>query len=245
MGDRTGFVWQQPPAYNRIDELAAAKWQRLKIQPSELCTDVEFLRRVSLDLTGLPPTADDVRAFVADTRDSRVKREEMVDRLIGSKEYIEYWTNKWADLLQVNRKFLGVEGAAAFRKWIREEVAQNTPYDQFVRQILTASGSNQDHPPASYFKILREPAPTMENTTHLFLGGALQLQQVPRSPLRALDPGPVLPDGGLLRPRRSEGRSGGGGQEGRRHGGRKAPSRSMRSSRTRAPARSPTTAPAR
>ena len=75
-----------------------------------LCTDAEFLRRVYLDLTGLPPTADDVRAFLADTRDSRVKRDELVDRLIGSPEFVEYWTNKWADLLQVNRKFLGVEG---------------------------------------------------------------------------------------------------------------------------------------
>ena len=88
----------------------------MKIQPSDLCTDAEFLRRVYLDLTGLPPTADEVRAFLADTRDTRVKRDELIDRLIGSTEYVEHWTNKWADLLQVNRKFLGVEGAVAFRE---------------------------------------------------------------------------------------------------------------------------------
>ena len=127
MGDRSGFVWEQPPAYNKIDELAAAKWQRMKISPPELCTDAEFLRRVYLDLTGLPPTADDVRAFLADPRDSRVKREALVDKLIGSPEFVDYWTNKWADLLQVNRKFLGVEGPVAFRKWIRDQVATNTP----------------------------------------------------------------------------------------------------------------------
>ncbi|MCS6852554.1 MAG: DUF1553 domain-containing protein [Gemmataceae bacterium] len=169
MGDRTGFLWTPPPVYNRIDELTAAKWQRMKILPSDVCTDAEFIRRVSIDLTGLPPTADEVRAFLADPRDSRVKRDEWVDRLIGSPAYVEHWTNKWADLLQVNRKFLGPEGAAAFRKWIREEVAKNTPYDEFVRKILTATGSNKDNPAASYFKILRDPAPTMENTTHLFL----------------------------------------------------------------------------
>src|SRR5262249_52184005 len=140
-----------------------------KIRPSELCSDVEFLRRVSLDLIGLPPTADEVRAFLKDPRDSRTKREELVDRLIGSEAYVDYWTNKWSDLLDVNRKFLGVEGAAAFRAWIRGEVAKNTPYDQFVRKVLTATGSNHENPPASYFKILREPATTMENTTQLFL----------------------------------------------------------------------------
>ncbi len=170
MGDRSGFVWEQPPAQNAIDELTAAKWQRLKIKPSGLCTDTEFLRRVSLDLTGLPPTADEVRAFLADPRASCVKREELVDRLVGSPAYVEYWTNKWADLLQVNRKFLGADGAKAFRQWIREEVAKDTPYDEFARKVLTASGSNKANPPAAYFKILRDPPTTMENTTHLFLG---------------------------------------------------------------------------
>ena len=74
---------------------------------SELCTDAEFIRRVYLDLTGLPPTVDDVRAFLADSRDTRLKRDEMIDRLVGSEDYIDHWTNKWADLLQVNRKYLG------------------------------------------------------------------------------------------------------------------------------------------
>jgi WD40 repeat protein len=170
MGDRTGFVWADPPAYGKIDQLVAAKWRRMKILPSGLCTDAEFIRRVYLDLTGLPPAAEDVRKFLADSRDSRAKREELVDRLIGNPDFVEYWTNKWADLLQVNRKFLGVEGSVAFRNWIRAQVAGNTAYDKFVHSILTAAGSNRENPAASYFKILREPAATMENTTQLFLG---------------------------------------------------------------------------
>ena len=72
-------------------------------------------------------------------------------------------------MLQVNRKFLAPEGAKMFREWIRKEVADNTPYDVFTRKILTATGSNKETPPASYFKILRTPEETMENTTHLFL----------------------------------------------------------------------------
>src|SRR5262249_48621118 len=170
MGERTGFVWQDQPANNRIDELTSAKWQRMKIQPSELCGDLEFLRRVCLDLTGVPPTADDVKAFMADNRDSKQKREAVVDKLIGSPEYVEFWTNKWADLLTVNRKYLGSQGAIGFRAWIRKEVEANTPYDEFARQLLTASGSNKDNPPAAYFKVLRDPQSIMENTTHLFMG---------------------------------------------------------------------------
>ena len=170
MGDRSGFVWQQPESWGRVDELVARKWQRMKIQPSNLATDAEFLRRVYLDLTGLPPTADGVRAFMADARSARAKRDEVVDKLVGSKEYVEFWTNKWADLLQVNRKFLDVDGARAFRQWIRTEIEQNTPYDQLARKVITAKGSNRENPAAAYYKILRQPDALMENTTHLFLG---------------------------------------------------------------------------
>ncbi|MCP4853231.1 MAG: DUF1549 domain-containing protein [Fuerstiella sp.] len=170
MGDRAGFAWKDKIPNNFIDELIAKKLQRTRTLPSELCTDAEFLRRVSLDLTGLPPAADQVREFVADARDSRTKRDELIDQLIGSEDYVEHWTNKWADLLQVNRKYLAIEGATAFRGWIRDQVSSNTPHDQFAYTILTASGSNKDNPAASYYKIHRTPEDTMENTTHLFLG---------------------------------------------------------------------------
>jgi WD40 repeat protein/mono/diheme cytochrome c family protein len=169
MGDRAGFVWHEPPAWGKIDELVAAKWKRMKIEPSELCTDLEFIRRVYLDLVGLPPTPQEVEDFLNDARESRIKRNEIVTRLIGTPEYVDFWANKWADLLQCNSKFLGGEGAELFRAWIRTQVETNTPYDQFARKILTASGSNRDNPAASYWKILRTPAEAMENTTHLFL----------------------------------------------------------------------------
>jgi hypothetical protein len=115
MGDRGDFVWTQPPTYGKVDELVAAKWKRMKITPSGVCSDSDFIRRVSLDLTGLPPTSSEVRAFLADPRESRLKREALVDRLIGSPDYVDYWTNKWADLLQVNRKFLDVDAVMTDR----------------------------------------------------------------------------------------------------------------------------------
>jgi hypothetical protein len=169
MGDRSGFTWKQPETWGRIDELVAAKWQRMKIAPSEVCNDADFLRRVYLDLAGTPPSAEEVRAFLADTAPMRQKRDAIIDKLIGSPEFIEHATNKWCDLLQVNSKFLGTQGVRLFRDWIRKEIADNTPYDKFVKKILTASGSNKENPAASYWKILRDPAETMENTTHLFL----------------------------------------------------------------------------
>jgi hypothetical protein len=169
MGDRTGFVWRDVPEYNYIDTLVDEKLRRVKVLPSDVCTDADFVRRIYLDLIGLPPQPEEVRAFLADQRPTRLKREQLVDKLIGSSDYVEYWTNKWADLLQVNRKFLGEKGALALRQWIRQAISSNMPYDKFVRAILTASGSNVENPPASYYKVLREPGPSMENTTQLFL----------------------------------------------------------------------------
>jgi hypothetical protein len=169
MGDRTGYAWKDAPVYNYIDALVYDKLKAVKELPGEVCTDAEFVRRVHLDLIGLPPQPDVVRAFLADPRPQRVKRDELVDKLIGSPEYVEYWTNKWGDLLDVNRKFLGEQGAKTYRDWIRKAVADNMPYDQFAHAILTASGSNIDNPPASYYKILRDPDAAMENTTQLFL----------------------------------------------------------------------------
>jgi hypothetical protein len=169
MGDRSGFAWKDVPEYGYVDQLVDEKLKSVKLLPSDLCTDSEFIRRLYLDLTGLPPSIEQVRAFLADTRPTKTKRDELVDKLIGSPDFVEHWTNKWSDLLQVNRKFLGDQGAKALRDWIEKAVAGNMPYDKFAHTVLTASGSNVENPPASYYKVLREPGPAMENTTQLFL----------------------------------------------------------------------------
>src|SRR3954454_21563830 len=141
MGDREGFEWSDVPEYNFVDGHAKAKWREMKIRPSELCTDGEYIRRASLDLTGQPPTAEQVKAFIADTSDSRAKRERLVDELLGSDAFVEYWTNKWCDLLQANSKTLGAKSLWMFRGWIRDQIAANVPYDQFVRELLMANAS--------------------------------------------------------------------------------------------------------
>ncbi|MBK8094581.1 MAG: DUF1553 domain-containing protein [Verrucomicrobiaceae bacterium] len=169
MGDRTGYTWQQPETWSKIDELVARKWQRMKIQPSGLCSDEDFLRRIHLDLTGLPPQPEAVAAFLADNRDTRTKRNAIIDQLIGNPDFIDHWSNKWADMLQVNSKFLGTEGVSILRGWIKQQVADNTPYDRMAYRIITATGSNKENPAAAYFKTVRTPEELVENTTHLFL----------------------------------------------------------------------------
>ena len=170
MGDRRGFEWKDVTEYNYVDTLVYDKLQSVKTLPSEVCSDAEFIRRVNLDLTGIQPSPKQVRFFLADRRESRVKREELIDRLIGSADFVDHWSNKWADLLQVNRKFLGAEGAEALRGWINDAVASNMPYDEFVYSVLGAEGSTLKNPPAAYYKVLRDPESLLENTTQLFLG---------------------------------------------------------------------------
>lgn len=169
MGNRDNFVWRKPEVWGEIDKLVADKWERMKITPSNLCTDAEFIRRLYLDLTGLPPNEDQVTKFLSDPQDTQAKRKTLVDQLIGNDQFVEHWANKRADLLQVNRKYLGASGAIGLRNWIREQVKSNRPYDKFSYDLLTATGSNKDNPAASYYKIHRTPEEAMENTTHLFL----------------------------------------------------------------------------
>lgn len=170
MGDRTGWVWNHPPEYNFIDQAIDAKLQRMKIVPSSLCTDAEFIRRVSFDLTGVPPTAERLRTFLADPTDSRVKREKLVDELIASPSYADYWANKWADLLQCSSATLGQKGVWVFYNWIRQSIKENKPYDQFVKELLLAEGSAYQDPPANYYRVLREPGKIAEDVTQTFLG---------------------------------------------------------------------------
>ncbi len=170
MGNRAGYEWANTPTNNYIDQHVYAKLQRIKAVPSELCTDAEFIRRVSLDLTGLPPKAERVRAFLADTNDSKFKRDALITELIGSPDFVKCWANKWADLLQCNSESLGAKGVWVYREWIAKCVAENMPYDQFVRTILLAQGSTYQNPAANYFRVLKEPGKITEDVSQTFLG---------------------------------------------------------------------------
>ena len=170
MGDRSGFEWAETSVYNYIDTHVHNKLKRLKILPAELCTDEEFVRRIYFDMTGLPPTPEQVRNFLMDTTASKDKREKLIDSLVETTEYVDHWTHKWGDLLQSNRKFLGERGMWLFQEWLHDEIAENRPYNEFVYDLITATGSAYSNPAASYFRVSREYTTAVENTTQLFLG---------------------------------------------------------------------------
>lgn len=177
IGSREGFVWKPSPEYNFVDTHVNNKLERSKILASGLCTDAEFLRRVSIDLTGLPPTPEQVVSFLDDKRDSQTKRAAKIEELISSPEFVDHWTLKWSDLLMANRKFIKEKGVWAFRNWIRNAVATNQPYDEFVYHLMTANGSTYENPAANYYRIAREPREVMENMTQVFLGTRFQCNQ--------------------------------------------------------------------
>jgi hypothetical protein len=172
-----GFVWNNLPQHNYIDELIDAKLKRLKILPTPAVDDAEFLRRASLDLIGLPPTPEEIRAFVEDKTESSAKRSQAVDRLIVRPEFVDHWTLKWGDLLQVSRRYLGDKGMWEFREWIRDSIARNKPYDKFVYELLTARGSSYENPAANFFRVTRNAKASMEKTTQLFMGVRLVCTQ--------------------------------------------------------------------
>jgi len=177
MGDRTGWAWQDMPRHNYIDEHIDNKLKKVKSQLSELASDGEFCRRVYFDLTGLPPTPEQAKAFFADPTATKEKREKLIDSLVGSEAFIEHWTNKWADLLQCNSGQLGDKGVWMFRAWIRDAIATNKPYDKFVHELLTAQGGQFNNPAVSYYLTLGkekgQPINTgkiTEDVTQTFLG---------------------------------------------------------------------------
>jgi hypothetical protein len=162
------FTGDYPAANNEIDQHVFAKLKLMRIEPSPLCTDAEFLRRSSLDATGRLPTPDDVRSFLAST-DSH-KREKWIGTLLERPEFADWWALMWTDRLGCNQRFVGKLGAVKYHRWIHHAVADNMPEDEFARTILTARGGNYSVPPASFYRRVRDPQVRAEEVAQLFLG---------------------------------------------------------------------------
>jgi Protein of unknown function (DUF1553)/Protein of unknown function (DUF1549)/Bacterial Ig-like domain (group 2) len=153
-----------------VDKFAKKKWQELGIVPADISSDQQFLRRVYLDLTGALPKPAQVKEFLADT--DKDKRDKLIDRLLETPEYSYLFANKWADVLRVKRRGQPdrAAGTFAFHSWIRESIAKDKPYDQFVREILAATGDESQAPPTVWYKELQDPQQFVDDTAQVFLG---------------------------------------------------------------------------
>ncbi len=151
-----------------IDDHVARKLNSVRIAPSAMADDSMFLRRLYLDLIGVQPKPDEIRAFLADP--SSDKREKVVDALFVRSEFVDHWSLKWGDLLQNSRTRLSEPAVYAFRQWIRSAVASNMPLDEFARSILTSSGGMDDHPASAYYVVSKDVNDTLERATQVFCG---------------------------------------------------------------------------
>ncbi|MFM8274355.1 MAG: DUF1549 domain-containing protein [Gemmata sp.] len=157
-----------PVPDNVIDKPVVEKLNRLQVAPSGLAGDEEFLRRVYLDLIGLQPRPDEVRAFLADGDPK--KREKVTDALFERPEFVDHWSLKWGDLLQNSRNSVSAPAMFQFREFIRGALASNMPMDKFAQKLLTSKGGHTDDPASVYFTISKDTNDTVERVTQVFCG---------------------------------------------------------------------------
>lgn len=174
-------VFAKAPRGNFIDDLVLAQLKRLNLVPSPPADDATFVRRVSLDLIGRLPTPEEVRAFVAETGDD--KRARLVDRLFERPEFVDNWAYKWSDLLLVNGARLRPAAVKGYYDWIRAQVAANTPWDEFVRRIVTAKGSSVEDGASNFYAVHQDPESMAENVSQAFLSLSINCARCHNHPL--------------------------------------------------------------
>ncbi len=174
-------VFAKAERRNFIDELVLAKLASLNIPPSPPAGDAEFLRRAFIDTIGVLPAPDEVRAFLADA--SPDKRDPLVESLLNRPEFVDYWAYKWSDLLLVNSERLRPPAMWAYYSWIRNQVEANTPWDEFVRQIVTAKGSTLENGAANFYLLHPDTPELTETTTVAFLGMSINCARCHNHPL--------------------------------------------------------------
>jgi Protein of unknown function (DUF1553)/Protein of unknown function (DUF1549) len=169
---KPGFKWSNPPESSYVDKHTFAKLKMLNIQPSDLCSDQEFVRRAYLDVCGILPEPQAVTKFLASKDDK--KRAKLIDELLDRPEYADFWTLKWSDVFRSTRKTIQVKGTHVFQKWLHNHIDKNTGFDQIVYDVITAGGSTYANPASNYYRISRDPTTLAETTAQLFFGIRMQ-----------------------------------------------------------------------
>ncbi|MDB6113026.1 MAG: hypothetical protein JWR69_4776 [Pedosphaera sp.] len=176
---RTAFT--RAKRRNFIDEQVMEKLQSLNLPPSPKSTDSEFIRRAFLDTIGVVPTQSETRAFLASK--ARNKRDKTLELLLNRPEFIDYWSYKWSDLLLVETKKLKPAAMWSYYNWIRNNVAANTPWDKFARQLITAQGSTLENGAANFYVLHEDPRAMSETASQAFLGMSIQCAKCHNHPM--------------------------------------------------------------
>ncbi|MBA4067343.1 MAG: cell surface protein [Isosphaera sp.] len=182
------FTWPKTPEHNYIDTLVFDKLKKLHLAPSDLCSDEAFLRRVYLDLVGLPPDRAEYDRFLAD-KDPK-KREKLVDALLDRPEFVDMWTMKWGELLrvraynQVPQYGRDAKAMFSYAAWIKGQMTANRPLDEFAAELLVGAGSNFKSPTANLYTAAERltPEKTAEDIAQVFLGTRIQCAQCHNHP---------------------------------------------------------------
>ena len=175
------FKWQPVDSSNYVDVAVHNKLKSLRIQPSERCTDAEFLRRCYLDICGLLPSPEQLEQFVNDS--SPDKRSQCIDGLLERPEFSEMWVMKWSELLQVrSSKDVSYKATLAYYEWLKNKLAANVPIDQWVQELLVAEGSTLSTPTTNFYHAEPDSGKLAENVAQVFLGMRIQCAQCHNHP---------------------------------------------------------------
>jgi len=170
--------------FTNVDRHLSRQWSRLGIRPSPSADDATFVRRATIDICGTLPTADEVTDYVSDARAD--KRLHLIDRLLERPEHASYFALKWAAVLQNRGRGYSTSkqrpGTALFSAWIRDSIAANKPYDRFVSELITATGSQRENPPTIWYRSVRTTQDYVESIAQAFLGVRIQCAQCHHHP---------------------------------------------------------------
>jgi len=175
------FTWNELPENNYVDTLLHEKFKKLRIIPSELCSDEEFLRRATLDITGRVPTVDEYNAFLADADPK--KRDKLVDDLLGRKEFVELWVMKWAELLTIRTtNQISYKSMLLYYTWLQDKIANNVPMNVMVQDLLASNGGTFANAATNYYQNERDTLKVAENVAQVFMGMRIQCAQCHNHP---------------------------------------------------------------
>jgi hypothetical protein len=183
--DDLPYTRPELPEFNEIDRHVHDKLHKLRVIPSEVCDDETFVRRLYIDVIGRTPTVEERAAFLADT--AADKRAKLIDTLLATPDFTDLWVMKWAELLQI-RTFangpnqVSYKAALGYHGWLRERLAANRPFNEIIRELLSAEGGTFDNPPTNFFQIEQDVLKLTENVAQVFMGTRIQCAQCHNHP---------------------------------------------------------------